>query len=121
MANNRYVIDANVFLEYIYDRSLKNNSKQLLKDAMLKQIQILVPSLFLDEITEVLCGNLDNLEEVRWHLRYIEKLAKQEILHIIVPNSKARMKAIEIARTGNPKSGHPELDGLFISCFGNFE
>lgn len=114
MENNRYVLDANVFLEYIYDRSLKNRSKQLLQDAILKQIQIFVPSLLLDEITEVFCGNLDNLEEVRRHLQYIEKLAKQEVLHIIVPNIGVRMKAIEIARIGNPKSGYPELtDALY--------
>lgn len=114
MENNRYVLDANVFLEYIYDRSLKNRSKQLLQDAILKQIQIFVPSLLLDEITEVFCGNLDNLEEVRRHLQYIEKLVKQEVLHIIVPNIGVRMKAIEIARIGNLKSGYPELtDALY--------
>ena len=109
MANNRYVLDANVFLEYIYARPLQNKAKQLLQDAILEQIQILVPSLVLDEITEVLCGNLDNLEQVQWHLRYIEKLAKQEVLHIVVPNSDVRMRAIELARSGNKKSGFPEL------------
>ena len=114
MANNRYVPDANVFLEYIYGRPLQNNAKQILKDAILEQIQIIVPSLVLDEITEVLCGNLDDIKlddikEVEHHLRYIEKLAKQEILQIVVPNIKVRIKAIEMARTGNKKSGYPEL------------
>ena len=109
MANNRYVLDANVFLEYIYARPLQNKAKQLLQDAILEQIQILVPSLAVDEITEVLCGNLDNLEQVQWHLRYIEKLAKQEVLHIVVPNSDVRMRAIELARSGNKKSGFPGL------------
>ena len=109
MANNRYVLDANVFLEYIYAGPLQNKAKQLLQDAILEQIQILVPSLVLDEITEVLCGNLDNLEQVQWHLRYIEKLAKQEVLHIVVPNSDVRMRAIELAGSGNKKSGFPEL------------
>lgn len=114
MENNSYVLDANVFLEYIYARFYKDNAKKILKDAILGKIQILVPSLLLDEITEVLCGNLDNLEKVKKHLQYIEKLAKQEVLHIIVPNTEVRMKAIEIARTGNPKSGYPELtDSLY--------
>ena len=109
MVSNRYVLDANVFLEYIYAKSLNKKAKQILQDAILEQIQILVPSLALDEITEVLCGNLDNLSEVQTHLRYIEKLANQAVLHIVVPNSKVRMKAIELARTGNQKSGYPEL------------
>ena len=60
MGNDRFVLDANIFLEYIYDRALKENSKKILQDAILKKIQILIPSLLLDEITEVLCGNLDN-------------------------------------------------------------
>lgn len=109
MTSKRYVLDANVFLEYIYDRSLQNKAKQLLRDAIVENIQILVPSLLLDEITEVLCGNLNNIEEVQWHLRYLEKLAEQEVLHIVVPNVRIRMKAIELARTGNKKSGYPEL------------
>ncbi|HEB86919.1 MAG TPA: PIN domain-containing protein [Gammaproteobacteria bacterium] len=109
MENSRYVLDANVFLEYIYCRPLQDNAKQILKDAILEQIQIIVPGLVLDEITEVLCGNLDDIKEVEQHLKYIEELARQEILHIVVPNIEVRMKAIEMARTGNRKSGYPEL------------
>ena len=114
MANNLYVPDANVFLEYIYDRPLRNRSKQILQDAILNKIQILVPGLFLDEITEVLCGNLNNLGKIEWHLHYLETLAKQEVLNIVIPNSAVRMKAIEIARTGNSKSGYPGImDSLY--------
>ena len=114
MENKQYVLDANVFLEYIYGRSLKHQSLQLIKDAILNKIKILIPSLLLDEITEVLCGNLDNIEDVQKHLRYIEHLAKEGAISIIVPNCNVRMKAIEIARTGNPKTGYPELtDSLY--------
>ncbi len=114
MENKHYVLDANVFLEYIFGRPLKHHSQQLIKDAILNRIKILVPSLLLDEITEVLCGNLDNIEDVQKHLKYIEHLAKEEAIIIIVPNCNVRMKAIEIARTGNPKSGYPELtDSLY--------
>ena len=61
-----------------------------------------------------MCGNLDNLENVEKHLKYIEHLAIEGAISIIVPNSKVRMKAIEIARTGNSKSGYPELtDSLY--------
>ena len=74
MGNDCFVLDTNVFLEYIYDRVLKENSKQILQDAILRKIQLLIPSLLLDEITEVLCGNLDNLIEVKRHLEFIEKL-----------------------------------------------
>jgi len=114
MQNDRFVLDANVFLEYIFDRELQDHAKQILQDAILKKIQLFVPSLLLDEITEVLSGNLDNLEAVKNHLKYIEKLAKQGDLQIIVPNTEVRMKAIEIARTGNAKSGYPDLtDSLY--------
>ncbi len=109
MANNLYVLDANVFLEYIFGRPLKHHSQKILQDAILDQIQIIAPTLLLDEITEVLCGNLDNIEDVRKHLQYIEDLVTQDVLHIVVPNCHVRLKAIEIARTGTSKSGYPEL------------
>ncbi|SLM32980.1 conserved hypothetical protein [Desulfamplus magnetovallimortis] len=109
MTNKCYVLDANVFLEYIFNRSLQDKAKQIIQDAILEKIQLMVPSLLLDEITEVLCGNMDNIEYVALHLQYIEKIAKSEVLNIIVPNTKIRMKAVELARTGNKKSGYPEL------------
>ena len=109
MINSRYVLDANVFLEYIYNRSLQDKAKQILRAGILEKIKIMVPSLFLDEITEVLCGNMDNTENVECHLQYIEKITVSGVLNIIVPNTKTRMKAIELARTGNKKSGYPEL------------
>jgi predicted nucleic acid-binding protein len=84
------------FLEYIYDRPLSSKSKQLLQDAIVGDTQIFVPSLLLDEITEVLCGNLDNLNEIRKHLHYIEKLAGQNVLHIVVPNTEVRMKLLKL-------------------------
>lgn len=109
MANNQYVLDANIFLEYIFCRSLQDNAKRILEDAILEKIQIIVPSLVLDEITEVLCGNLNDIKDVECHLRYIEKLVEQEILQIVVPNIEVRIKAIKMARIGNKKCGYPEL------------
>ena len=109
MTGSCYVLDANVFLEYIYNRPLQDKAKQILRDAIVEQIQIMVPSLVMDEITEVLCGNMDNISDVESHLKYIEKMAESGALNIIVPNSKTRMKAIELARTGNRNSGYPEL------------
>ncbi len=52
---------------------------------------------------------MDDIKKVEHHLKYIEKLAKQEILQIVVPNTEVRIKAIELARIGNEKSGYPEL------------
>ncbi len=125
--NNIIVPDANVFLEMVYGRSLQSIARQLITDAIVREIQLVAPSLFLDEITEVLCGNLDDLEEVRQHLFYLEQLVSKKVLLIAVPSVAIRMKAIEIARTGNPKSGYPELsdalyhalaiinDGIFVT------
>jgi predicted nucleic acid-binding protein len=125
--NNIIVPDANVFLEMVYGRSLQSIAMQLITDAIVSKIQLVAPSLFLDEITEVLCGNLDDLQEVQQHLFYLEQLVGKKVLLIVVPSVAIRMKAIEIARTGNPKSGYPELsdalyhalaiisDGIFVT------
>jgi hypothetical protein len=67
----------------------------------------------LDEITEVLCGNLDNINEVRHHLNYLERLSQQNVLMIVVPNTATRMKAVDIARMGHHKSGYPSC--LYLS------
>ena len=114
MENKGYVVDANVFLEYIYERPLKTHSKKLLQDAIVQRIHILIPSLLLDEVTEVLCGNLENLDTIKIHLQFLETLVKKDVLHVIVPDTEVRMKAIDIARTGNSKSGYPEFtDSLY--------
>lgn len=116
MANKTYVLDANIFLEYIYNRPLQDKAKHIVRDAILERIDILLPSLVLDEITEVLCGNVNEIDVVDSHLRYIERLAKDRVLKIVVPNTNVRMKAIEIARTGHKKSGYPEFtDCLYHS------
>ncbi|TFG47146.1 MAG: PIN domain-containing protein [Candidatus Brocadiia bacterium] len=112
--NNMIVPDANVFLEMIYRRSLQMTARQLISHAIASEIQLVAPSLFLDEITEVFCGNLDDSQKVQQHLLYLEQLVNKKVLLIVVPSLAIRMKAIEIARTGNPKSGYPELsDSLY--------
>ena len=86
----------------------------MISHAIANKIQLVAPSLLLDEITEVLCGNLDNLQKVQQHLLYLEQLVNEKVLLVVVPSLAIRMKAIEIARTGNPKSGYPELsDSLY--------
>jgi len=112
--NNIIVPDANVFLEMIYGRSLQTTARQLISHAIASEIQLVAPSLFLDEITEVFCGNLDDLQKVRQHLLYLEQLVNEKALLIVVPSLDIRMKAIEIARTGNSKSGYPDFnDSLY--------
>lgn len=114
MESDRYVLDANVFLEYIYDRPLQDQSRKIVQDGIVGAVRIIVPSLLLDEVTEVLCGNLDDLKEVERHLLYIEKLVRNEVLGLVVPDTAVRMKAIEIARTGDAKSDYPEwTDALY--------
>ncbi len=112
--NKIIVPDANIFLEMIYGRPLQATARQLLSHAITNEIQLVAPSLLLDEITEVLCGNLDHLQKVQQHLLFLEQLVNEKVLLIVVPSLAIRMKAIEIARTGNPKSGYPELsDSLY--------
>jgi predicted nucleic acid-binding protein len=112
--NNIIVPDANVFIEMIYSRSLQMMAQQLISHAIANEIQLVAPSLLLDEITEVFCGNLDDLHKVQQHLLYLEQLVDEKVLLIVVPSLAVRIKAIEIARTGNSKSGYPELsDSLY--------
>ena len=107
--NNIIVPDANVFLEMIYSRSLQMTARQLISHAIANEIQLVAPSVFLDEITEVFCGTLEDLQKVQQHLHYLEQLVNEKALLIVVPSHAIRMKAIQIARTGNSKSGYPEL------------
>ena len=112
--NDVIVPDANVFLEMIYGRPLRAISKRLLTFAIKDEIRLLAPSLLLDEITEVLCGNMDNTDDIRRHFLFLEQLIHKNVLLIAVPTLTVRMKAFEIARCGNPKSGYPELgDSLY--------
>ncbi len=112
--NDVIVPDANVFLEIIYGRPLQGVARLLLTQAIKGEIRLLAPSLLLDEITEVLCGNLDNMTDIRRHLLFLEQLIHKNVLLIAVPTLAVRMKAIETARIGNPKSGYPELgDSLY--------
>ncbi len=54
------------------------------------------------------------LQKFQQHLLYLEQLVKEKALLVVVPSLAIRMKAIEIARTGNSKSGYPELsDSLY--------
>ena len=108
--NNIIVPDANVFLEMIYSRSLQMTARQLISHAIANEIQLVAPSVFLDEITEVFCGNLEDLQKVQQHLHYLEQLVNEKALLIVVPSHAIRMKAIQIARTGNSKSGYFKSD-----------
>ena len=117
MTSKIYVLDANVFLEYIFDRPLQEKSRDILRDSIVENIEIILPSLILDEITEVLCGNINDINKIDLHLRYFEKLAKEGLVNIVVPNTDVRIKAIEIARTGNKKSGYPEFTDSLYHAF----
>jgi len=109
MEYKRYVLDANVFLEYIFGRKLQNIAKKLISQAITGEIEIIIPSLALDEISEVLCGNMNDLDKVTTHLHYLEKLIYEEILKIIIPTTKIRIYAMKMARQGHKKSGYPQF------------
>ncbi len=109
MESRSYVLDANVFLEYIYGRELQEIARHLISQAIRGKIEIIIPSLALDEISEVLCGNMDDIEQVTRHLRYLEELVLEGILKVVVPTTKVRVQAIQMARHGNKKSGYPEF------------
>ncbi len=107
--NKRYVLDANVFLEYIFGRKYQNIAKKLISQAITGENEIIIPSLALDEISEVLCGNMNDLDKITTHLRYLEKLVYEEILKIVIPTAKIRIHAMKMARQGHKKSGYPEF------------
>ena len=114
MAADIVVPDANVILEYVYNRKYSNQAKRIVTDAINEKILMLAASLLLDEITEVLCGNLASIEQVRLHFEYLEQLSMQGAMVIVVPNTETRMKAIDIAQIGHEKAGYPEFgDSLY--------
>ena len=116
MENKKYVLDANVFLEIIFGRKFKDVAKRILEKAILNEIDIIIPSLALDEISEVLCGNVNDEEIIATHLNYLDKLILKDVIKIVIPNAKVRLKAIDMARFGNKKSGYPEYsDSLYHS------
>jgi len=116
LENKKYVLDANVFLEYIYGRKFQDIARYIIAQAIVGEIEIIIPSLALDEITEVLCGNMKDINEIEIHLGYIEKLINESIIKVVVPTTKVRLHAIEMARYGNKKSGYPEFtDSLYHS------
>ncbi len=116
MENRRYVLDANVFLEYIFGRKLQDVAKRLISQAIVEKNEIIIPSLAIDEISEVLCGNMDDIDKGATHLRYLEKLIYEGVLKVVVPTTKVRVQAIRMARQGHRKGGFPEFtDCLYHS------
>ena len=61
------------YLEMIHRRPLQVTARQLISHAITGEIQLIAPCLFLDEITEVFCGKLDDLQKVQQHLLYLEQ------------------------------------------------
>jgi len=116
MENKKYVLDANVFLEYIFGRKLQNVAKKLIEQAIAEEIELIIPSLALDEISEVLCGNMNSIDKVELHLRFLEKLIYEGMIKVVIPTTKVRVHAIKMARQGHKKSGYPEFtDCLYHS------
>lgn len=115
-SKRRYVLDANVFLEYMFGRKFQDVAKGLIAKAISGENELMIPSLALDEISEVLCGNMDDLYKVTIHLRFLEKLVLEGWLKVIIPTSRVRIHAIKMARQGHRKSGYPEFtDCLYHS------
>jgi len=53
---------------------------QLISHAIAGEIQLVAPSLFLDEITEVFCWNLDDRLKVQQQPLYLEQLVIRKAL-----------------------------------------
>jgi predicted nucleic acid-binding protein len=111
---DKIIPDANVFLDFMFGRKLRSKAELLLRRAISEEVVLIVPTLMLDEITEVLCGISDTLEKAGVHLRFLDDLIQVGVLKIVRPNADTRVRAIQIARTGHKKSGFPELsDALY--------
>ena len=114
--NKRFVLDANVFLEYIFNRKLRDIAIELISQAIKEKYELIIPSLALDEISEVLCGNINHIDKISTHLKFLERLIYEGFLKVVIPNSKVRLQAIKMARQGHKKSGYPEFtDCLYHS------
>ena len=75
---------------------------------------MIAPSMFFDEVANVLRVNYDNFDEIQKHLEFLKELITNEILTLLIPELTTYLKAIEITKIGHEKSGFPEFaDSLY--------
>ena len=111
-----FVFDANVPLEYIFDRGHKEKVIKLFRKAANEEIILIAPSILWDEIANVLHSSVENLKDIQTHMDYMEELVESQIITVMIPKKSTYMKAIEICRDGNEKSGFPEFsDSIYHS------
>ena len=107
MAPVKLVLDTNVFLEVLFERELKQQALSLIEQATEEKAVILEPPLVFDEITEIVAVNSDETEKIERDLERIDGLIQKAIVNVVLPSVAVRMKAVEIFKTGHPKSGYP--------------
>ncbi len=109
MRSSDFVIDANVPFEYIFEREQKEKTVEILRKAASEEILLIAPSIIGDEIANVLHGCFKDVGDIEKHLEFMEKLVESQIITVVIPNRSTYLKAIEICRDGNEKSGYPSL------------
>lgn len=102
----KIVLDANVFCSLFLKEEKSNISKKFLFEILSQNTLIIVPSLFEYEIRETLLRNSKQAYETG--MEYFFRLQEIQI-EIISPADKHWLKATEIVKSGNNKSGFPSL------------
>lgn len=109
MDSKYFVIDANVPFEYIFDREHKEKTIRLLRRAANEEILLIAPSILGDEMANVFHNCFEDTNDIQKHMAFMEELTESQIITVVMPKKSTYMKAIDICRDGNEKSGFPEF------------
>ena len=97
----RLVLDTNIFLEVIFQRSLHDEALSLIRKASNGEVRIFEPSLVIDELAEVIAVNTDDMGKMRRQLLRFDRLVETGVVEVVTPSVDAMMQAIEIFRAGH--------------------
>jgi len=102
---NKVVLDSCVFSKLFLQEPDRQEAIELITELSQKNIQVLVPSLFLYEILSIATTSSFSIQDAYELIRQYQ-LANFEIIEL---DQQAILKAIEICEQGHKKSGFPSF------------
>lgn len=101
----KFVIDSCVFMKLFLEEENDEIAEKLITEAAKNHDLIYVPNIFIYEVSSIIANKNLDMKQV---FSILEKY-KKSTLKIIDPDSHLLIKAIEMARGGNAKSGYPAV------------
>jgi predicted nucleic acid-binding protein len=101
------VVDASVFAKLFLDEPEKPEVQAFFRAALEKEVRLVVPSLFVEEVLAVAL-HYQIAFEIIWEMLEIQQQAGLEVWGT---SKSVALKAEEICKTGHHRSGFPSLQG----------